>query len=54
MGATGILLGLAKVRGWTGICLLGATSGLRADKEAALSVFRFLLKILGLEEKEGL
>ena len=54
MGATGILLGLAKVRGWTGICLLGATSGLRADREAALSVFRFLLKILGLEEKEGL
>ena len=54
MGATGILLGLAKVRGWTGICLLGATSGLRADKEAAFSVFRFLLKILGLEEKEGL
>ncbi|RLI22438.1 hypothetical protein DRO54_01190 [Candidatus Bathyarchaeota archaeon] len=54
MGATGILLGLAKIRGWTGICLLGATTGLRADKEAALSVFRFLLKILGLEEKEGL
>ena len=54
MGATGILLGLAKVRGWTGICLLGATSGLRADKEATFSVFRFLLKILGLEEKEGL
>ena len=54
MGATGILLGLAKVRGWTGICLLGAISGLRADKEAALSVFMFLLKILGLEEKEGL
>jgi len=54
MGATGILLGLAKIRGWTGICLLGATSGLRADKEAALSVFRFLLKLLGLEQKEGL
>ncbi len=54
MGATGILLGLAKVRGWTGICLLGATSGLKADREAALSVFRFLLKILGLEEKKGL
>lgn len=54
MGATGILLGLAKIRGWSGMCLLGATTGLRADREAALSVFRFLLKVLGLEQKEGL
>ena len=54
MGATGLLLGLAKIRGWTGICVLGATTGLRADRESALSVFRFLLKLLGLEQKEGL
>ena len=54
MGATGILLGLAKIRGWTGICLLGATTGLKADQTAALSVFRFLIKLLGLEEKKGL
>jgi len=47
MGATGLLLGLAKRRGWQGICLLGATTGLRADREAALSVFKFLTKTLG-------
>jgi len=47
MGATGLLLGLAKKRGWKGICLLGATTGLRADKEAALSVYKFLTKTLG-------
>jgi uncharacterized protein (TIGR00162 family) len=47
MGATGLLLGLAKKRGWEGICLLGATSGIRADRESALSVFKFLTKTLG-------
>jgi uncharacterized protein (TIGR00162 family) len=49
MGATGLLLGLAKNRGWKGICLLGATSGLREDRDSAFSVFRFLLKTLGAE-----
>jgi uncharacterized protein (TIGR00162 family) len=46
MGATGLLLGLAKKRGWKGICLLGATTGIRADRESALSVFKFLTKTL--------
>lgn len=54
MGATGLLLGLAKTRGWKGICLLGATTGLKADRGAALSVFKFLLKTLGIEVKTGL
>jgi proteasome assembly chaperone (PAC2) family protein len=49
MGATGLLLGLAKNRGWRGICLLGATTGLKADKEAAYLVFKFLMKTLGTE-----
>jgi len=49
MGATGLLLGLAKNRGWKGVCLLGATTGLEADRGAALSVFRFLTKTLGVE-----
>ena len=52
MGATGLLLGLAKKRGWNGICLLGATTGLRADKEAALSVFNFLMKTLRQDVKK--
>ena len=47
MGATGLLLGLAKKRGWEGICLLGATTGIRADRESARSVFKFLTKTLG-------
>lgn len=52
MGATGLLLGLAKNRGWEGVCLLGATTGLKADREAALSVYKFLMKTLGIEVKK--
>ncbi len=54
MGATGLLLGLAKKRGWEGICLLGATPGIRSDRKAALSVFKFLIKTLGEDAKETL
>ncbi len=49
MGATGLLLGLAKNRGWSGVCLLGATTGLNADQRAALSVFKFLMRTVGIE-----
>ena len=49
VGAAGILLGLAKNRGWEGICLLGTTTGLKADREAAYSVLKLLLKIFSLE-----
>lgn len=52
MGATGLLLGLAKERGISGICLLGATSGLRADKDAGFAVFNLLAKILGIKTKQ--
>jgi uncharacterized protein (TIGR00162 family) len=51
MGATGLLLGLAKERELEGLCLLGATTGFKADREAALSVFKFLMKTLGEEVK---
>jgi len=59
MGATGLLLGLAKERGLDGICLLGATEGLRTDKDAGFAVFNMLTKILEaknqttLEEEKG-
>lgn len=53
IGATGLLLGLAKSRGWKGICLLGSTTGVKADRGAAFSVFKFLMKMLGTEVKEG-
>ena len=52
MGATGLLLGLAKKRGLEGICLLGATTGIRNDRETALSVFKFLMKTLGQDVTE--
>lgn len=54
MGATGLMLGLAKNRGWEGVCLLGATTGLKADRGAAFSVFKFLMKMLGTETGSGL
>jgi uncharacterized protein (TIGR00162 family) len=54
MGATGLILGLAKERNIDGICLLGATSGFRADRGAGFAVFKFLMKALGNEVKEGL
>jgi proteasome assembly chaperone (PAC2) family protein len=54
VGATGLTLGLAKERGLEGICLLGATTGFKADRGAGFSVFKFLMKALGNEVKEGL
>lgn len=54
VGATGLMLGMAKERGLEGICLLGATTGFRADRGAGFSVFKFLMKALGNEVKEGL
>jgi proteasome assembly chaperone (PAC2) family protein len=53
-GGTGLMLGLAKERNLEGICLLGATAGFRADRGAGFSVFKFLMKALGNEIKEGL
>lgn len=54
MGATGLMLGLAKESGLDGVCLLGATSGFQADRGAGFSTFKFLMKALGNEVKEGL
>lgn len=54
VGATGLMLGLAKERGLEGICLLGSTTGFKADRGAGFSVFKFLMKALGNEVKEGL
>lgn len=54
VGGTGLTLALAKERGVEGICLLGATTGFKADKDTGLLVFKFLMKALGKEIKEGL
>jgi uncharacterized protein (TIGR00162 family) len=52
IGATGLLLGLAKKRGWKGICLLGTTTGFGAERGIALAVFKTLMNIL--EEKQNI
>ena len=54
VGGTGLTLALAKERGLEGICLLGSTPGFKADKGAGFLAFKFLMKALGKEIKEGL
>ncbi len=54
VGGTGLTLALAKERGFDGFCLLGATTGFKADRGAGFQVFKFLMKALGKEIKEGL
>jgi uncharacterized protein (TIGR00162 family) len=54
MGATGLLLGLAKKRGWKGICLLGATSGFGAERGVAFTLYKLLTEILEADTKEDL
>ena len=46
VGITGLLLGLAKRRGWRGICLLGTTSGFGAERGVGLSIFKTFTSIL--------
>ena len=54
VGGTGLTLALAKEREIEGVCLLGATTGFKADRGAGFMVFKFLMKALGKEIKEGL
>jgi len=48
IGAAGLLVGLGKLRGMKGLCLLGETMGLIADPRAAKAVLHVLLPVLGL------
>jgi proteasome assembly chaperone (PAC2) family protein len=54
VGGTGLTLALAKERNLDGVALLGTTLGFKADREAGFLVFKFLMKALGKEIKEGL
>jgi uncharacterized protein (TIGR00162 family) len=54
VGGTGLTLALAKERRLDGVCLLGTTTGFKADRGAGFLVFKFLMKALGKEIKEGL
>jgi len=53
IGGTGLTLALAKERKLEGVCLLGTTTGFKADRGAGFLVFKFLMKALGKEIKEG-
>jgi uncharacterized protein (TIGR00162 family) len=54
VGGTGLTLALAREKGIDGACFLGATTGFESDKGAGLLAFKFLMKALGKEIKEGL
>jgi len=54
VGGTGLTLALAKEKKLEGVSLLGTTTGFKADREAGFLVFKFLMKTLGKEIKEGL
>ncbi len=54
VGGTGLTLALAKERKMDGVGLLGTTLGFKADRGAGFLVFKFLMKALGKEIKEGL
>ncbi len=54
VGGTGLTLALAKERELEGVCLLGTTTGFKADRGAGFMVFKFLMKTFGQEIKDGL
>jgi len=54
VGGTGLTLALAKEKGLDGVCLLGATTGFKTDRNASFLTFKFLMNVLGKEIKEGL
>ncbi len=54
VGGTGLTLALAKEKGVDGVCLLGATTGFKTDRNASFLTFKFLMNVLGKEIKEGL
>ena len=47
IGASGLFLGLAAQRDWTGACLMGETNGYLVDPKAARAVLASLGKVLG-------
>lgn len=48
IGLSGLLLGLAKLRGIDGACILTSVTDLISDKAAAFDAYNFLRRILGL------
>jgi len=53
VGGTGLTLAMAKEKKLEGVSLLGTTTGFTADREAGFLVFKFLMKAMGKDIKEG-
>ena len=49
VGASGLLLGLGKINGIQGVCLMGETSGYFADPKSAQEVLKILTSILKIK-----
>ena len=49
VGASGLLLGLGKLQGIEGGCLMGETSGYMVDPKSASVVLKSLQKLLGIK-----
>jgi hypothetical protein len=49
IGASGLLIGMGKLRGMEGLCLLGETHGMLVDHNSAKVVLEVLVGILGIK-----
>jgi uncharacterized protein len=49
VGASGLLLGLGKLRGLQGVCFMGETPGYLVDPKSAKAVLNILMKIINVE-----
>jgi len=49
VGASGLLLGLGKIRGLNGVCFMGETPGYLVDPKSAKAVLKIIMKITNLK-----
>jgi len=49
VGASGLLLGLGKLRGFNGTCFMGETPGYLVDPKSAKAVLKILIKITNID-----
>ncbi len=49
VGASGLLLGLGKLRGFQGVCLMGETPGYLVDPKSAKAVLNVLMKVTNID-----
>jgi proteasome assembly chaperone (PAC2) family protein len=49
VGMNGLIIGIAKLRGMQGTCLLGETSGYVVDAKTSKSILESLLSVVGIK-----